>query len=121
MSSSSRPLEGLAILIAEDSWQLADAMRKTVELAGGKVIGMAGTLEDIEELTSQETYDAVILDLNLHGARAHDLADRLAAAGRKVVVLTGYERPANCRVHEWLTKPVATEDIIEALARPLAK
>lgn len=121
MSNVTKPLEGLSILIAEDSWQLADAMRKTVELAGAKVVGMAGTLETIEALADSTFYDALILDLNLHGERANALAERLASSGRKVVVLTGYERPAETGVHEWLTKPVATEAIIAALARPLGQ
>lgn len=121
MTSGDRPLEGQTVLIVEDSWQLADAMRRVVELAGGIVVGLVGTIEDLERYAREANFDSVVMDLNLHEAMAHGIAFRLADEGRKVVVLTGYERPTVTRVHEWLTKPVAAKDVIEALARPLAR
>ena len=116
-----RPLAGMSVLIAKDSWHLADAMRMTVERAGATVAGLAGTLAEAELLADTVKFDAAIMDLNLHGAQAHALAHRIATSGTKVVVLTGYERPEELAavVHDCLTKPVSIDVLIAALARPL--
>ena len=118
-----RPLQGMSVLIAEDSWHIADAMRQTVEEAGARIAGVAGNLADAERMAAAETFDTALMDLNLHGKMANGLAERLAAAGVKVVVLTGYERPKAlaAKVHDCLTKPVPSELLIEALARPLRR
>ena len=118
--ASDRRLAGMSVLIAEDSWLLADAMRLTIERAGGTVAGLAGTLAEAEQLAGSVKFDAAVMDLNLHGKLAHGLVERLAAGGTKVVVLTGYERPAQLadKVHDCLTKPVSYEVLIGSLARP---
>ena len=119
--ANDRLLQGMSILIVEDSWHLADAMRITITRAGGTVAGLAGTLAEAERLAATATFDAAVMDLNLHGTFTHALAERLADAGVKVVVLTGYERPVAlaAKVHDCLTKPVSIEVLIASLARPL--
>lgn len=115
-----RPLSGMTVMIAEDYWLLADAMRLAVDGAGAKVAGMAATLEEAERIAAVSGIDTAVMDLNLRDRQANDLVLQLAAAGIKVVVLTGYEPPAALvgKVHDCLTKPVATEKLIESLARP---
>jgi CheY-like chemotaxis protein len=115
-----RPLAGLSVLVAEDSWHLADAMRLAIERAGGSIVGPAGTLAEAERLARTARFDVAVMDLNLHGKLATGLAERLATAGTKVVVLTGYERPAQLasKVHACLTKPVSFDRLIAALAHP---
>ncbi len=115
------PLNGLRIIIAEDSWHLAEAIRASVQNAGGNVVGMVGTLAKAEKLAETATFDAAVMDLDLHGQQANGLALRLAEAGIKVVVLSGYERSPELadKVHECLTKPIPGEMLIAALARPL--
>jgi CheY-like chemotaxis protein len=118
---SAAPLHGARILIAEDSWHLADAIRIAVQGAGGEVVGMVGTLAKAELLAASATFDAAVMDLDLHGEQAHGLAMRLAEAGKKVVVLSGYQPPPELagKVHDCLTKPIPGEALIAALARPL--
>lgn len=119
--NGAKPLRGLSVLIAEDSWHLAEAIKSSVQNAGGEVVGMAGTLAKAERLAASATFDAAVMDLDLHGEQANELALRLAEAGIKVVVLTGYERPPELagKVHDCLTKPIPGETLIAALARPL--
>ena len=113
------PLRGLRVLIAEDSWYLAEAIKSSVQNAGGEVVGMVGTLAKAERLAETAIFDAAVMDLDLHGEQANGLALRLAEAGIKVVVLTGYEPPPELAgsVHECLTKPIPGETLIAALAR----
>jgi|LNFM01.1.fsa_nt_gb hypothetical protein len=119
--TSESPLRGLSVLIAEDSWHLADAIRTSVENAGGDIAGMVGTLTKAERAAATATFCSAVMDLDLHGERAHGLALRLAEAGKKVVVLTGFEPPPELadKVHACLTKPIPGETLIAALARPL--
>lgn len=120
-NAADQPLAGISVLVAEDSWHLAEAMRMLIERSGGTVVGLAGTLAEAERLAATHTFDAAVMDLNLHGSHADGLAERLAAAGTKVVILTGYERPPvlAAKVHDCLTKPASPAILIAALARPL--
>ncbi|MGE0627841.1 MAG: response regulator [Hyphomicrobiaceae bacterium] len=115
-------LSGLRILVAEDSWHLADALRITLEGAGAEVIGLAATLADAEHIAATIDFDAAVMDLNLHDAMAHALAQRLAAAGKKVVVISGYDIKGEIshQVHATLGKPTSTAALISALQRPLS-
>lgn len=115
---SARPLTGLSVLIAEDSWHIADALRAMVERAGATTAGMAATLAEAETLTATARYDAAIMDLNLRDELAHGLVERLADRGVKVIVISGYKvEPAlAAKVHAVLSKPAAPADLIAALA-----
>lgn len=123
MSERDLPLLGLTVLIVEDSWHLADALKQTVLQAGGTVVGPVGKLAQAEQLAARGGFTAAVMDLDLHGSAADGLAEKLAAEGKKVVVLTGYERPATMsdRIHDCLTKPIPAEQLIAALARPMAR
>jgi len=120
VSASDEPLAGMSILIAEDVWHLAEAMRMVIVRAGGEVVGLAGTVAEAERLVSSCRIDAAVMDVNLHGQLALDLVERLVGSGVKVVVLTGYERPPTLspEVHDCLTKPVSPEMLIATLTRP---
>ncbi len=120
-NTSKRPLAGITVLIAEDYWLLADLIRLAVSDAGGKVVGPTGSLAEAERLAAAGCFDAVVMDINLRGGHADALAMRLADLGKKVIVLTGYEPSPQlvASIHQYLAKPVPTDVLIAALARPL--
>lgn len=111
------------MLVAEDYWLLADLIRQAVSDAGGAVVGPTASLSEAERLAVTANFDAVVMDINLRGGHADALALRLTADGKKVIVLTGYEPTPElaAKVHQCLSKPVATDVLIATLARPLAK
>jgi CheY-like chemotaxis protein len=113
------PLNGMRILIAEDTWHTAVSLQRTVQRAGARIAGMASTLADLERLACSEC-DAVIMDLNLNGQMAHETAGRLATRGLKVIVLSGYRRPQSLDpgIHAFLEKPSSNEALIAALLAP---
>lgn len=113
---SPKPLQGIAVVIAEDTWHTAISLQRLVERNGGRIAGMASNLADLERLGAAGC-DAVIMDLNLNGQLAYDTASRLAALGRKVIVLSGYRRPPDIdsRIHAFLEKPASSEALISAL------
>lgn len=115
-------LAGMRVLVAEDLWILADALKLAIEQTGAEVIGPAGTLAAAERLAHDGQFDAAVMDINLHGEKATGLAVSLAAAGRKVIIITGYDEPPElvAQVHACFTKPVQLPDLIAALVRPLS-
>ena len=118
--SCKRRLTGLQILIAEDSWHLAVALRQTLEAAGATVTGVAATVAQAEKLSRTASYDVAVMDLNLHDQMTTPLVLKLAEAGVKVVVLTGYDvgREMAGRVHACLAKPVSSAALIDAILNP---
>ena len=118
-----RSLEGMRILLAEDSWHLATALRQTLEQAGAIVVGLAPTVAQAEHLSRTIGFDAAVMDLNLRDEMTTPLVTRLAQDGHKVIVITGYAPDAQLlpRVHACLTKPTTGEALISALLRPLGE
>lgn len=112
----------MRVLVAEDLWVLADALKLAIEQAGAEVVGPAGTLAAAERLSRQTKLDAAVMDIDLRGAKSTALALTLAAAGLKVIIITGYDEPPEvaAQVHACFTKPVQPSELISALARPSA-
>lgn len=117
MASKQEPLNGLTVLVVEDTWHLAEALRRTLERAGARVIGPAGTLADAERLAAAERFEAAVLDLELGDYSAEALAGRLAGAGVKVVLLTAFAMPPSLagRMHAHLSKPTQPKELIDTL------
>lgn len=113
----------MRVLVAEDLWILADALKLAIEQAGAKVVGPVGSLAAAERLAREAEFEAAVMDIDLHGEKATGLALSLADAGRKVIIITGYDEPSKlaARVHACFTKPVQTSDLIAAIARPLGR
>jgi DNA-binding response OmpR family regulator len=120
MAAIDRPLDGLAVLVVEDTWHLAEALRRTLERAGARIVGPAGTLAEAERLAGAAGFDAAVLDLELGDHSAEALAGQLAGSGVKVVLLTAFAMPPALagRVHAHLGKPTQPADLIAALCRP---
>ena len=119
----SASLAGKSILIAEDSWHIAEAIKLAVAEEGGSIVGIAGTLARAEKLAHSVAFDAAVMDLDLRGQDATDLVLRLAEVGHRIVVLTGFECPLEFhdKVHACLTKPTPTEALISALSEACAR
>jgi len=113
----------MRVLLAEDLWLLADALKLAIEQAGAEVVGPAGTLAAAERLSREADLDAAVMDIDLHGQKATGLAVALADAGQKVIIITGYDEPPElvARVHACFTKPVQIHALIASLLRPLKR
>jgi CheY-like chemotaxis protein len=116
-AGSGRDLDGMRILLAEDSWHVAHAIQTVLEHAGAIVLGPAATVADLNRLAAQERFDAIVADINLHGEFSSGALEVLAARGVPVVVITGYsEAPSMVpRAAATLQKPVSADDLIAAL------
>jgi CheY-like chemotaxis protein len=79
-------------LIVEDEYFLADEAQRALADAGAEVLGPVATLDEAwGVLGSDAVVDGVLLDVNLRGAMAFDMADALRARGVPFAFITGYD------------------------------
>jgi CheY-like chemotaxis protein len=114
------------IAIVDDEPGVRRALGRLLELAGYETRPFASGSEFLENL---DGIDAVILDLHLPGMSGFEVQKTLAARGTHipVVVITGNDTPANRArsladgARAYLTKPVDSEELLQALQRSLAQ
>jgi CheY-like chemotaxis protein len=122
-SGSGSDLEGVRILLVEDSWQLGMALKSLLQALGADVDGPVATSAEAERLVSERVPDVALVDFNLRGGeRAFGLIDRLHDQGIRVVVTTGYaDIPlAPGKAAAILQKPIS-EALLIASLRPATK
>jgi len=114
-------LNGLRVLIVEDSWQVGAALKRLLETLGADVAGPVASTADAARLISERSVDVALVDINLRGGElAYDLIDQLHIQGIRIVIITGYaDVPLNQRkVAAVLQKPVSANLLLRTL-RPV--
>lgn len=112
-------LNGRKVLVLEDEYFLADDLRRGLEGAGAVVLGPAASLaEGLRLLRDGSQPHLAVLDVNLRGATAYEMAEILAAHGVPFVFATGYDTtqlPARFRAVPRLIKPYELGALLAAL------
>ena len=111
-------LKGMRILVVEDSWQVAVALKRLLQTLGAEVVGPVACTGDAERVISERRPDAAIVDINLRaGERAYGLIDQLLDKGVRVVVTSGYSNISNLpeNVAGILQKPVEAAQLLNVL------
>jgi DNA-binding response OmpR family regulator len=86
-----RPLEGLCVLVVEDNYFIAVEMCSALRAAGAEVIGPARDMETGLAAVRDEQVDCAVLDINLRGRLAFQLATELRARKVPTIFATGYD------------------------------
>jgi DNA-binding response OmpR family regulator len=111
------------ILIVEDEYLLADEARSILADVGVEVLGPVATVADARAIVLADySVDAVLLDVNLGGEMAFDLADLLRSREIPFAFVTGYDRdalPTRFSDVTTLQKPVGSAQL-KSLADDLA-
>ena len=121
MSSSHTPdgsdLKGVQVLVVEDTWHVAKAMKSVLEGLEMSVIGPASTTADARRLIAAYNPRLALVDMNLKREMANDLIDELHAQGTAVIVVSGYAVPAVAmeKVVAFLQKPFSGNELITAM------
>lgn len=90
---SRNQLTGARVLVIEDEYLLADDARTALIDLGAEVLGPVPTAQEASEvIASHPRIDAALLDINLRGRKAFDVADLLQARGIPFAFVTGYDR-----------------------------
>ena len=120
----SMELEGVSILLVEDSWQVAKALKSLLQILGADVAGPAATVVDAEHLISEHIPDVALVDFNLRGGeQASGVIDRLYDHGVPVIVITGYAviPLAPEKAVAILQKPITGAELLATLRPVIAK
>lgn len=116
--SESALLAGLSVLIVEDDYYVANDCAEILRANGARVIGPVPDMARGRALATEEQPDCVLLDVNLKGSMAFDLAVELMDRGVPTIFTTGYDSsfiPANLRAAPCLQKPVETRDLVRTV------
>jgi DNA-binding response OmpR family regulator len=101
--------KGVGVLVVEDAWHVAKALKSTLEQLGMHVIGPTATTAEARRLIALEEPRLALVDVNLKNEMACDLIDELNARGVQVVIVSGYAAP-----------PVATEKAAAFMQKPFS-
>ena len=112
-------LKGMHVLIVEDNFVVADALRFLINAYDGSVTAMVPSVERAFEALASGPVDIAVLDINLNGTSVAPVAEHCLAHGIPFVFLTGYGNsellPAHLHEHPRFDKPVEAERLVRAL------
>ena len=105
------------VLVLEDEPFIAMMLQDELEALGIHVFGPVNNLKSAIQIAETEVLDGALLDLNINGAYATEVADRLRERDVPFIFVTGYERPAGLRYRDVavLHKPFSRIDLRSAL------
>jgi DNA-binding response OmpR family regulator len=115
-------LSGVRVLVVEDTWYVAEALKELLESFGIQVAGPAATITHAERLVAAQRPELAVIDINLKGEMAYDLINRLCDDGVPVVVVSGYAGLPRLtdRAVVILPKPFNAPDLIAGLRQAVS-
>jgi CheY-like chemotaxis protein len=111
------PMKRRNVLVLEDEPFIAMLLQDELEALGIHVIGPINNLKSAIQLAESPDLDGALLDLNINGAYATEVADRLRVRDVPFIFVTGYERPTGLRYSKVavLHKPFSRIELRTAL------
>jgi FixJ family two-component response regulator len=114
--------------VVDDDESFRTAIERRLKLAGYEVATYASALELLESALDDEQAGCILLDVRIPGLSGPDLQARLIASGSTlpIIFLTGHaDTPTTVRAikagaEDFLTKPISSEQLIDAIERALA-
>lgn len=112
-------LQGLAVLVLEDDFYLADDTRQALEGAGARVLGPFADAASGLRALEHEIADCAVVDVNLGHGPSFEPARALLARGIPMVLVTGYDAsavPAELGDLLCLQKPTDAGKVVAAVS-----
>jgi len=113
-------LSGLRILVVEDDYIVADECGALLRKHGAEILGPVPDIARARACLGAAPPDCILLDINLKGEMAFDLAREIVVRGIPLVFTTSYDSsvlPASLRGRTLLQKPIETRALIQAVRR----
>jgi DNA-binding response OmpR family regulator len=109
-------LEGVRVLVVEDTWHVAKALKSALEQVGMDVSGPAATTAEARRLMVEQMPLVAVVDVNLKGEMAGGLIEELHDQGVSVVVVSGYAVPpiSADKAAAILQKPFSGSELLHA-------
>jgi FixJ family two-component response regulator len=114
--------------IVDDDASFVRAMERRLTKAGYEVATYASAQHLLDRLPSESVASCILLDVRIPGVSGPELQSRLTELGSTlpIIFLTGHpDIPATVRAikagaHDFLTKPVSSDDLLQAIERAIA-
>ena len=120
-----REFNGLRVLVVEDDFLVATALKRDLAELGCDVIGPTSTSEEACTLLKKERVEAAVLDINLTPGTSAPVARALSYQNCPFVFITGYSDvkmlPEDLRGCLVLSKPVdryALSNVLRGMRHP---
>ena len=91
MPAYHRSLRGLIALILEDEYYLAQELKEILVSSGASIVRMSGDIDDALLQIAQIDFSLALLNLNIHGKMAYNVADELKRRDIPFAFVSGYE------------------------------
>jgi PAS domain S-box-containing protein len=117
-------LSGKRFLVVEDEPLAALDIAAALEDAGVAEVAQSSTVREALEMIERSSFDAALLDANLHGQSVDQIAAALSRCRVPFLFVTGYERStlpkafANAAI---VTKPFSWQELIHATAAMMTR
>jgi DNA-binding response OmpR family regulator len=111
-------LTGRRVLVVEDDYFIANEICATLREHGAEVLGPAPDVEHGLDLVRKNNIDCAVLDINLHGTLAFDIASELRQRSTPAIFATGYDGsvlPSEFSGSIRLEKPVDLRALLRAV------
>jgi DNA-binding NtrC family response regulator len=115
-------LKGVRVLVVEDAWHVAKALKSMLEQIGMHVVGPTATTTQARGLVAAQRPELAIVDINLKQETSHGLIDELNEQGVRIIVITGYAASLVSKesVAAILQKPFSGSELITTINRVVA-
>ncbi len=117
------------VYVVDDDASFRTAIERRLKLAGYEVATFSSAQQLLDQLPDGETPGCILLDVQIPGLSGPELQGRLVELGSRlpIVFLTGHAdtattvRAIKAGAEDFLTKPVSSEQLIDAIERALAR
>ncbi|MET4386086.1 FixJ family two-component response regulator [Bradyrhizobium sp. F1.4.3] len=117
------------VYVVDDDESFRTAIERRLKLAGYEVVTYSSAQELLDDLPDAEKPGCILLDVQIPGLSGPELQARLVELGSMlpIVFLTGHAdtattvRAIKAGAEDFLTKPVSSEQLIDAIERALAR
>jgi light-regulated signal transduction histidine kinase (bacteriophytochrome)/CheY-like chemotaxis protein len=115
--------KNIRVLVIEDSFMIANALETVFESFGWTMVGPATRVASALALIDTESFDVVLLDVNLDGQMSWDVAAALLQRSVPFVLSTGYEvgalLPDFLKGRKFIRKPFKVDDLEQSILQAM--
>jgi DNA-binding NtrC family response regulator len=110
-------LNGVDVLVVEDAWHTARAIKSALTELGIHVIGPAATTAGARRFVTEKRPALALVDVNLKAEMATGFIEELHRDGVPVIVMSGYATPpvAVGTVAAFLQKPFTGRELVSVM------